>query len=41
MTGDGPFDLAFVPAFVTHTELQWKMPGLVGFLNDLGSFQAG
>ena len=26
VTGEGPFDLVFVPGFVTHMELQWKMP---------------
>jgi pimeloyl-ACP methyl ester carboxylesterase len=38
VTGDGPFDLVFVPGFVTHMELQWRMPGFGEFLNDLGSF---
>jgi len=23
--GDGPFDLVFVPGFVTHMELRWKL----------------
>jgi len=26
VTGDGPFDLVFVPGYVTHLELQWRMP---------------
>ena len=38
VTGDGPFDLVFVPGFVTHIELQWKLPGFAEFLNDIGSF---
>jgi pimeloyl-ACP methyl ester carboxylesterase/class 3 adenylate cyclase len=38
VTGDGPFDLVFVPGFVTHMELQWRMPGFGDFLNVLGSF---
>src|SRR5690348_12985604 len=38
VTGDGPFDLLFVPGFVTHMELQWKMPGFGAFLEKLGSF---
>ena len=38
VTGDGPVDLVFVPGFVTHMELQWKMPGFPDFLRDLGSF---
>jgi len=37
VTGDGPFDLVFVPGFVTHMELQWKLPGFDDFLRDLGS----
>jgi pimeloyl-ACP methyl ester carboxylesterase len=36
VTGEGPFDLVFVPGFVTHMELQWKMPGFGDFLNELG-----
>ncbi len=36
VTGDGPFDLVFVPGFVTHMELQWKMPGFGVFLENLG-----
>ena len=37
VTGEGPFDLVFVPGFVTHMELQWKMPGFGDFLDELGS----
>jgi pimeloyl-ACP methyl ester carboxylesterase len=37
VTGDGPFDLVFVPGFVTHMELQWRLPGFGDFLRDLGS----
>jgi pimeloyl-ACP methyl ester carboxylesterase len=36
--GEGPFDLVFVPGFVTHMELQWRLPGFPGFLRKLGSF---
>jgi pimeloyl-ACP methyl ester carboxylesterase len=36
--GDGPFDLVFVPGYVTHMELQWRLPGFGDFLADLGSF---
>jgi pimeloyl-ACP methyl ester carboxylesterase len=36
--GDGPFDLVFVPGYVTHMELQWRLPGFGGFLSALGSF---
>ncbi len=38
LVGDGPFDLVFVPGFVTHMELQWTLPGFVDFLSDLGAF---
>jgi pimeloyl-ACP methyl ester carboxylesterase len=38
VTGDGPFDLVFVPGFVTHMELQWKLPGFGDFLDSLASF---
>ena len=38
LVGDGPFDLVFVPGFVTHMELQWTLPGFAGFLSDLGAF---
>ena len=38
VVGDGLFDLVFVPGFVTHMELQWRLPGMGGFLKDLGSF---
>jgi pimeloyl-ACP methyl ester carboxylesterase len=36
--GEGPFDLVFVPGFVTHMELQWKLPAFGAFLAKLGSF---
>jgi pimeloyl-ACP methyl ester carboxylesterase len=38
VVGDGPFDLVFVPGFVTHMELQWRLPGFGQFLEDLGKF---
>lgn len=38
VTGEGPFDLVFVPGFVTHMEMQWAMPGFGDFLTALGSF---
>ena len=38
LVGDGPFDLVFVPGFVTHMELQWTLPGFPDFLSDLGAF---
>ena len=36
--GEGPFDLVFVPGYVTHMELQWRLPSFGDFLTDLGSF---
>jgi pimeloyl-ACP methyl ester carboxylesterase/class 3 adenylate cyclase len=38
VTGDGPFDLVFVPGFVTHLELHWEMPTFAPFLEALSSF---
>jgi pimeloyl-ACP methyl ester carboxylesterase/class 3 adenylate cyclase len=38
VTGDGPFDLVFVPGYVTHLELQWVLPGFGEFLDQLSSF---
>ena len=36
--GDGPFDLVFVPGYVTHLELAWRLPNFGDALRDLGSF---
>jgi pimeloyl-ACP methyl ester carboxylesterase/class 3 adenylate cyclase len=38
VVGDGPFDLVFVPGFVTHMELQWRLPSMGDFLGDLARF---
>jgi pimeloyl-ACP methyl ester carboxylesterase len=38
VVGEGPLDLVFVPGFVTHMELQWRLPGFDAFLRDLASF---
>ena len=38
VTGDGPFDLVFVPGYVTHLELQWRLPGFDEFLHSLAAF---
>ena len=38
MSGEGPFDLVFVPGYVTHLELHWKMPTFTPFLRQLASF---
>ena len=38
VVGDGPFDLVFVPGYVTHLELQWKIRTFAPFLEELASF---
>jgi pimeloyl-ACP methyl ester carboxylesterase len=38
VTGDGPFDLVFVPGFVSHIQLEWSLPGLAQVLERLSSF---
>jgi class 3 adenylate cyclase len=38
VSGDGLFDLVFVPGYVTHLELHWDMPSFVPALEKLGSF---
>ena len=38
VTGDGPFDLVFVPGYVTHLELHWAIPSFTPFLEELSSF---
>jgi class 3 adenylate cyclase len=36
--GDGPFDLVFVPGFVSHLELRWTMPPMAKGLLELADF---
>ena len=36
--GEGPFDLVYVPGWVSHVELQWEEPTMVRFLARLASF---
>jgi class 3 adenylate cyclase len=38
VSGNGPFDLVFVPGFVSHLEAQWDEPDGAAFLRRLGSF---
>src|ERR1039458_1117822 len=38
VVGDGPFDLVFVPGFVSHLDLQWADPRVTRFLEKLASF---
>jgi class 3 adenylate cyclase len=38
VTGKGPFDLVFIPGFVSNVELDWTDPFRAAFLSRLGSF---
>jgi pimeloyl-ACP methyl ester carboxylesterase/class 3 adenylate cyclase len=38
VVGDGPFDLVFVPGFISHLDLQWTDPRIARFLQKLASF---
>jgi class 3 adenylate cyclase len=38
VTGDGPFDLVWVPGWVSHMEVAWEDPRLGPFLERLASF---
>lgn len=38
VVGDGPFDLVFVPGYVTHLELAWKLPTFGPALTETASF---
>ena len=38
MLGDGPFDLVFVPGYVTHLELAWKLPTFAPALWEMASY---
>ena len=38
VVGDGPFDLVFVPGFISHLDLQWADPRVARFLEKLASF---
>ena len=38
VTGDGPFDLVYAPAFVSHVELAWQVPSYVRLIERLSSF---
>ncbi len=38
VVGDGPRDLIFAPGFVSHIEVAWEEPTVVGFLERLASF---
>ena len=36
--GDGPFDLVFVPGYISHLEYDWEHPLRARLLQRLGSF---
>ena len=36
--GDGPFDLVYVPGFVSHIELRWTVPSFARGLEELAEF---
>jgi pimeloyl-ACP methyl ester carboxylesterase len=36
--GEGPFDLLFVPGFVSNVEASWRSPDLSAFFSRLASF---
>ena len=38
VVGEGPFDLVYVPGWVSHVELAWEEPTLASFLERLASF---
>jgi pimeloyl-ACP methyl ester carboxylesterase len=38
VTGNGPFDLVFVPGYVTHIELQWTLPAFAPVLERMATF---
>jgi class 3 adenylate cyclase len=38
VVGDGPFDIVFVPGFISHVELIWEMPAAVHLIQRMSSF---
>jgi class 3 adenylate cyclase/pimeloyl-ACP methyl ester carboxylesterase len=38
VAGDGPFDLVFVPGYVTHLELAWRLPSFGPWLEEMASY---
>ncbi len=38
VSGDGPFDIVFVPGFVSHLEIETAIPGRAAFFERVGSF---
>jgi len=38
VVGDGPFDLVFVPGYISNLDVQWEDPGFAHLLNWLCAF---
>jgi pimeloyl-ACP methyl ester carboxylesterase len=38
VVGDGPFDLVYVPGFLSHVELRWQVPSFARYLDELAEF---
>jgi len=38
VVGDGPFDLVYVPGFVSHVEIGWEEPRVARYIERLASF---
>jgi hypothetical protein len=38
VSGEGPFDVVYVPPAVSHVELAWSVPGIASYLRGLSSF---
>jgi pimeloyl-ACP methyl ester carboxylesterase len=38
VVGEGPFDLVYVPGFVSHVELRWTVPSFARSLEELAEF---
>jgi len=38
VVGEGPFDLVFVPGFISHVEMQMELPAFASFFGRLASF---
>ena len=36
--GEGPFDIVYVPGFVSHLELRWRVPSFSASLGELAEF---
>jgi pimeloyl-ACP methyl ester carboxylesterase len=38
VSGNGPYDVVFVPGFVSHLEIETAIPGRAAFFDRVGSF---